>query len=643
MKYAREVAETLAGLGCEVSTIDAKALAAMAPDGSKREASEGWDAADAANEWPDLIALRKAAAGLAKPFEAGPAYVSWGAFTMGASGLTMEVTKGRGDPAETVDEWISAPFEVLGATRDLNGRDWGKWLHWRDGDGREHTCHVSEAALQGDPAALAATLAGDGLRINRAHQKALATYLCGVTTKGRVTVVARTGWHTMAGRDVFVLPSQVIGPHGSENVILNNAALGPYETRGTLEDWRAGVGTLAGDHALAVLAISAALAGPLLYLAGQEGGGLNLFGPSSKGKTTILQAGASVWGRGGSPGYVRAWRATANGLEGTAASATDTALILDELGLVDARDAAAAFYGLSNGTGKARAARDGSLREPKSWRVMLLSTGEIPVETKLAEERGRRARAGQMVRLLDVPADRGRGFGAFDNAGAEGDAGKLSKAIKLAAVSAYGTAGPAFVRRLIAEGVDGGTVRAMVAEFVAAAVPHGSDGQIIRAAERLGLVAAAGELATLLGVTPWRAGAARESGAWALSQWIDGRGGTEPAEARQAIEAVRLVIEQHGESRFEPLDSREGWRPMGSRLGWRTDVGAERRWFVPSEIWKAVVCAGLDPKFVARALGEREMLERAGDGWQVVRKIDGTNKRVFAVRATIFEGTSHAG
>jgi uncharacterized protein (DUF927 family) len=221
----------------------------------------------------------------------------------------------------------------------------------------------------------------------------------------------------------------------------------------------------------------------LLHLAGQEGGGLNIFGGSSLGKTTVIQLAASVWGRGTSPGYVRAWRATANGLEGAAASASDTVLILDELGVVDARDAASSLYGLANGSGKARAARDGSLREPKSWRALILSTGEVPTETKLAEDRGRKARAGQLVRMLDIPADRGKGFGAFDRGGPDGDAGSLAKAFKRAAISAYGTAGPEFVWQLLANEVTGDDVRKMVADFVAQNVPARSDGQIDRAAQ----------------------------------------------------------------------------------------------------------------------------------------------------------------
>ena len=256
-------------------------------------------------------------------------------------------------------------------------------------------------------------------------------------------------------------------------------------------------GRSSSGHILPVLGISATLAGPLLYLAGQEGGGVHFFGQSSKGKTTILQAAASVWGRGASPGYVKAWRATANGLEGAAALATDTALVLDEMSVLDARDAGTAIYALANGDGKQRAARDGSLREPKTWRVIFVSSGEVPFETKMSEGKGK-ARAGQLLRLLDIPADRGLGFGVFDNGGSQDDAGALSRAIKGSASAAYGTAGPEFVRRIIAKSVTGDDVRALVSDFVKAECPAGADGQVERVAHRLGLVAVAGSLRSRL-------------------------------------------------------------------------------------------------------------------------------------------------
>jgi putative DNA primase/helicase len=84
----------------------------------------------------------------------------------------------------------------------------------------------------------------------------------------------------------------------------------------------------------------------------------------------------------------------------------------------------------------------------------------------------------------------------------------------------YGSAGPEFVRLLLAEGVSGEDVRRMVEDFVKAEVPCGADGQIIRAAQRFGLIAAAGELATQLGVTGWRASEARggDIGVWQVDR-----------------------------------------------------------------------------------------------------------------------------
>jgi putative DNA primase/helicase len=154
-------------------------------------------------------------------------------------------------------------------------------------DQRIHTYHVTNAALQGDASALCAGLADKGLRINPNQQRALRTYLAGCNVTGRVTIVRRTGWHDIDGHQFFVLPDETIGPKGSERVILNTSAVGPNEARGLLADWQQGVGALSNGHALPVLAISAALAGPLLDLAGQEGGGLNIFGGSPQGKTTV--------------------------------------------------------------------------------------------------------------------------------------------------------------------------------------------------------------------------------------------------------------------------------------------------------------------------------------------------------------------
>ena len=111
---------------------------------------------------------------------------------------------------------------------------------------------------------------------------------------------------------------------------------------------------------------------------------------------------------------------------------------------------------------------------------------------------------------------------------------------------------------------------------------------------------------------------------------------------RQAIEQIRLFIEQHGESRFHTLDDVDV-RPVNNRAGWRKGSGPHREWMIPPEVWKSEICAGLDSTMVARTLSERGMLRRAGDGFQPVRKIDGANKRVYAVTAKIFDGGGDEG
>lgn len=79
-----------------VSIIEADSLAAIDPSGGARDAANGYDAADALADWPDLGALRKAAASLAKPFDPGLAYVSFPAFTTDAGGLVIVIERGRG-------------------------------------------------------------------------------------------------------------------------------------------------------------------------------------------------------------------------------------------------------------------------------------------------------------------------------------------------------------------------------------------------------------------------------------------------------------------------------------------------------------------------------------------------------------------
>jgi uncharacterized protein (DUF927 family) len=310
--------------------------------------------------------------------------------------------------------------------------------------------------------------------------------------------------------------------------------------------------------------------------------------------------------------------------------------------MIEGKEAQQALYGLSNGAGKQRAGRSGDLREPKSWRVLALSTGELPVESKLSQERGQKAMAGQLVRMLDIPADRGRGFGAFDSAGGFDDAAKLSQAIKQAAKSAYGTLGPAFVRMIVTMGADKAVsfLRNYVDAFVGQNVDAGADGQVKRAAMRIALIAGAGEFAATEGLAPWGVGEADAAAQWALCEWVRLRGGSEAAEVGQAIAQVRRFIVQHGASRFEPHDAADSYR-VQNRVGWiKKRADGERIFCIPPDLWKSEVCSGLDPSHVAAILAKIGML--IPDKGKLARPehIGSLDRsiRVYVVRAAIIEG-----
>jgi putative DNA primase/helicase len=154
----------------------------------------------------------------------------------------------------------------------------------------------------------------------------------------------------------------------------------------------------------------------------------------------------------------------------------------------------------------------------------------------------------------------------------------------------------------------------------------------LRVCDRFGLVAAAGELARAFGIVPWKEGEAIAAAGKCFTNWLDSRGGSEAGEVHAAISQVRLFIEQHGEARFEPLHSD---RVVINRAGWRRDDGAGREWWIPAETWKSEVCLGFTPMMVARALAERGMLERAPDGFQCVRKVNGRAVRVYVLKPSI--------
>ncbi len=385
--------------------------------------------------------------------------------------------------------------------------------------------------------------------------------------------------------------------------------------------------------------VSIAFGAALLELTGGESGGFHLIGDSTLGKTTAAHVAGSVWGGNGDSinGYLVQWRATANGLEGVASRHCDALLALDEISEVSPREAASIAYMLANGSGKTRARRDGSARAPFEWRILFLSTGEATLSDKIREDPRQRATAGQAVRVLDIPAEVGP-LGLFEDLHGAANAQTFADQLRASSKRFYGTAIRAFLTEVAGRRSEvADTVRHYQQEFLREHVAAGAHPQVSRAIARFSLVAAAGELASALGITGWPEEAAGEAVATALTDYLATRGHIGAAEVESGIAQVRRFFQLHGDSRFmagEFADADAQTRTVLNRAGFRLSDGA---FAVYQEVFKNEVSAGHNPRLLASALAARGLLRKDGGRPTYVAKDPGTLKsiRVFCIESGI--------
>ncbi len=259
-------------------------------------------------------------------------------------------------------------------------------------------------------------------------------------------------------------------------------------------------------------------------------------------------------------------------------------LILDEVGQVNGRVLAECAYMLANGQGKGRSNRDGQARRSHAWRLLFLSSGEIGLADKLAEN-GLKSRGGQEVRFVGLTVDKSM----LTELHGLVDAGAVVNRIKELASEHYGHAGRAFLHKL----TEYDSMRMVQGELVPAIsktvdflVPAGSDGQVRRVAQRFALCNLAGGFAVKAGILP-------ESFDYlgctetCFRDWLHARGGVGASEDAAILATVRLFIEQHGASRFQDLDTQMNTCP--NRVGFRRNREDGATYYVLPESFREIV------------------------------------------------------
>jgi putative DNA primase/helicase len=187
------------------------------------------------------------------------------------------------------------------------------------------------------------------------------------------------------------------------------------------------------------------------------------------------------------------------------------------------------------------------------------------------QEGGKKAKTGQLLRLLNVPAH--RQFGVFDDLHHFTDGRIMSDFFKTECSKNYGYAGVKFVEYLLKQHPESLSAKLALIEqsFVY------QDSQAARAASRFAVYALAGELAIEAGILQWAEFAAVNACKTMFDEWqkIHGTGITEH---REILQNVLDYILKYGANRFTPKDFRSNNdETIRERAGWWTrDKTTER-------------------------------------------------------------------
>jgi putative DNA primase/helicase len=506
--------------------------------------------------------------------------------------------------------------------RDAKQEGWGMLVQFRDHDNHLHTWIMPMKLLKAGAEDIRASLLDMGLTIATSYKaKALlmdfileANRKLQKDPKARARTTAQTGWLQLpSNKMVYVTPDSCIG-NSSEQVHYVGDDNHRFSSCGTLDDWTIKVSMLIRGNSRPVFAVSIAFASALLHLMQMENCGLNLVGDSSIGKSTVLFVVASLFGH--PENVVNAWNATHNGLEASAVLSNDACIILDELKQLPPETAGQTAYHLLNGKGRSRATLTGGSKGVKVWRLNVVSSGEIGL-ADISNAKGARTYAGQEQRLADIPADAGKGLGIFDTLNNQPSPDYLAQEAKEFSHRHYGTAFTTFVEKIAADPEAAKEqAKKLMAEFAAANRPKDAASQALRMLNRFALAAAAGELATIWGITGWNKGDSFWAASVCFKAWIAHRGGAGQQEPQELLKQVHSFFEAHGDSRFKRFyQGKLVEDKVIDMYGYRldevitTDCIDERHteyYVLPNSF--ARIVQGFDPRVAARILAEKGLL-----------------------------------
>ncbi|MCG7867299.1 MAG: DUF927 domain-containing protein [Candidatus Thiodiazotropha taylori] len=538
---------------------------------------------------------------------------------------------------------ICGPVWVEALTRDHNGTGWGMLVCWIDRDGQTQSKAIANHLLHETGGGLAILLSQGGLMIVPGEERKVARYLGCFQPTNRLLCVSQVGWVESGNQLVYVRPDGVLSKDKTDEIIFQPEQHAPtvdtMKSKGSLALWQQHVAEPCKGNPYLVFSVCASFAAVIQRFVGSDNSGFHLYGNSSRGKTTALQVAASVHGCGADPGgavetYLLRWNATQNAMEGLAAAHNDGLLVLDEIGSCPAYDFGRTVYDLSGGQGKSRMNKNAVLNKQRRFRVLTLSSGEYSVLQKI-EEMGKKAKAGQKNRFLDIPIE----DAIVIETHGETPTDFVNK-LKRCCGEYYGTAGPAYIQAILDEYGQEEVVRSRMQQYIEQWVGMlrqdlSLEPAQARAMGRLAPVGAAGQMAIELGILPLELADIQCAVETIRDAWLTDEFNMSE-EIRGALNVRAFILKNR--DRFGSAElAIDKVRQLAGYYH------AEERWYLFTPEGFAEACGGIPEKVVAKALRSRRLLHTNNSSHLKSRlSIPGLAERleVYAVRQVILESDS---
>lgn len=516
-------------------------------------------------------------------------------FRVNSKGLYKEVE--RGDLIVPIR--IGDPITVKALVRLGRDGKWGKLVAWKDSDGVPVETVITREELYGKSDIWLQKTAGTSYNMDALQVTNLKQYLSLADPSRRANLISKPGWYG----DVYAVNRDLVIGALDEDAIASFQST--CNEKGSLDDWKLHVATLTRGNPIQTIVLCEALAAPLLDPANQESGGVHLIGNSSSGKSTSLKFAQSVWDY---KQQLDTWRATDNALEFVARAHNDGLLIRDESGEAKPQTLDAGIYMLGDNRGKDRC-HSGSngvqAKDPLTWRVCVLSSGEEDIETRL-KSAGIQIKAGQRVRLpgIRVTPNDLRDLHGFQN-----PADFIAEAEKNFA-QYYGTAGVEFIRYLVANlKLLRKKLSSLVNEQAAVLCRpiEPCDPQIRRVAKKFALYQIAGHLASVWGILPHTEAEIDQAVEVCFDRWLSRWGTTTSAEEAEVLERVRYYVEVN-QGNFIPNRLGYDGRMPNTCAGYIEDDEEDWGFYFYATFFKDVVLKNIDLAYAVDVLIKNKYL-----------------------------------